>query len=72
MECPKCYSHKTHKYGHKIGKQRYKCNECERQFLEAKTERGYDKKTIPIRVGIVRIFVPFFLLPVPCSLFPLV
>ncbi|WP_424094965.1 hypothetical protein [Moorena producens] len=27
---------------------------------------------IPIRVGIVRIFFPFSLLPVPCSLFPLV
>ncbi|WP_293123266.1 hypothetical protein [Moorena sp. SIO4G3] len=26
--------------------------------------------TIPIRVGIVRIFIPFSLLPVPCSLFP--
>jgi len=45
MKCPKCHSHKTHKYGHQIGKQRYKCNECGRQFIEVKTERGYDEKT---------------------------
>ncbi|NEP69213.1 MAG: IS1 family transposase [Moorea sp. SIO3E2] len=45
MECPKYHSHKTHKYGHQRGKQRYKCNECGRQFIEVKTERGYDEKT---------------------------
>ncbi|NEQ09156.1 MAG: IS1 family transposase [Moorea sp. SIO4E2] len=45
MECPKCHSNKTHKYGHQRGKQRYKCNECGRQFIESKIERGYDKKT---------------------------
>ncbi|NET66763.1 MAG: hypothetical protein F6K63_21180 [Moorea sp. SIO1G6] len=28
MECPKCHSNKTHKYGHQRAKQRYKCNEC--------------------------------------------
>ncbi|NEO82497.1 MAG: IS1 family transposase [Moorea sp. SIO4G3] len=45
MECPNCHSSKTHKYGNQRGKQRYKCNECGRQFIEVKTERGYDEKT---------------------------
>ncbi|NEO49866.1 MAG: IS1 family transposase [Moorea sp. SIO4A3] len=45
MECPRCHSNKNHKYGHQRGKQRYKCNECGRQFIENKTERGYDEKT---------------------------
>ncbi|NEQ14500.1 MULTISPECIES: hypothetical protein [unclassified Moorena] len=44
MKCPKCHSNKTHKYGHQRGKQRYKGKECGRQFLEVKSERGYDKK----------------------------
>jgi transposase-like protein len=33
--CPNCYSEKTVKNGHiHNGKQRYKCHECGRQFVE--------------------------------------
>ncbi|NEO75923.1 hypothetical protein [Moorena sp. SIO4G3] len=34
------------------------------------TRTHCSKADIPIRVGIVRIFVPFSLLPTPYSLFP--
>jgi len=41
MKCPHCQSHKTHKYGHQRGKQRFKCNLCNRQFVEFLSPSGY-------------------------------
>ena len=45
MQCPRCNSTKISKNGHHRGKQRYKCKECNRQFLEFLTTPGYDHQT---------------------------
>jgi len=45
MKCPRCNSTKISKNGRHRGKQRYKCKECNRQFLEFYTTPGYDRQT---------------------------
>ena len=45
MKCPRCNSRKISKNGRHRGKQRYKCKECNRQFLEFSTTVGYDRQT---------------------------
>ena len=48
MKCPRCCSDKVCKNGHKNGKQRFLCKKCRRQFVEFRTQMGYDEafKTI--------------------------
>jgi len=48
MKCPKCFSKKICKNGHKSGKQRFLCKDCRRQFSESQTQPRYDEafKTI--------------------------
>ena len=41
MKCPNCQSNKIRKNGHRRGKQNYHCKECQRQFIEEHTKRGY-------------------------------
>jgi transposase-like protein len=41
MKCPKCSSKKIRKNGHRAGKQNYFCKECQRQFVEFYSPRGY-------------------------------
>ena len=45
MKCPKCNSTSISKNGHHRGKQRYKCFECDRQFLKFYTTPGYPRQT---------------------------
>ena len=44
MQCPKCSCNRVSKNGRHRGKQRYKCVQCGRQFLEGCKPRGYDHK----------------------------
>ena len=41
MKCPNCQSSKIRKNGHCRGKQNYHCQECDRQFINQYTARGY-------------------------------
>lgn len=41
MKCPKCQSSKIIKNGHRRGKQCYKCNDCDRQYVESPVTRSY-------------------------------
>ena len=41
MQCPDCGSQHIRKNGHRRGKQNYICVNCERQFIESYTSRGY-------------------------------
>ena len=41
MKCPNCQSSKIRKNGHRRGKQNYHCKECDRQFINQYTARGY-------------------------------
>ncbi len=42
MQCPECKSTHINKNGHKKGKQKYICVDCQRQFLDCyQTYRGY-------------------------------
>ena len=42
MQCPDCNSEKIWKNGYHRGKQRFKCFECGRQFIEFYKPLGYD------------------------------
>ena len=42
MKCPNCNSNLLWKNGRHRGKQRYKCFECGRQFIEFYKPPGYD------------------------------
>ena len=44
MKCPNCQSDKIRKNGHRRGKQNYHCKECDRQFIEQYTKRGYSRE----------------------------
>ncbi|WP_449271845.1 IS1/IS1595 family N-terminal zinc-binding domain-containing protein [Halomicronema hongdechloris] len=47
MKCPRCYSSKISKNGrHRGYAKRYKCQECDRQFLESYTLQGYSAGNI--------------------------
>jgi transposase-like protein len=41
MNCPTCQSSQIRKNGHHRGKQRYQCKNCDRQFLESYSAKGY-------------------------------
>ncbi len=41
MNCPRCNSSEIRKFGHQDGKQRFKCNECDRIWRESSTLIGY-------------------------------
>lgn len=41
MICPECQSEKVVKNGHRQGKQRYICRDCDRQFGTETSDRGY-------------------------------
>lgn len=43
MKCPRCHSEKICKNGHKNGKQRFLCKDCRRQFIQVRSQRGYDE-----------------------------
>lgn len=43
MQCPDCNSEKIWKNGYHRGKQRFKCKECGRQFIEFYKPLGYDR-----------------------------
>lgn len=43
LKCPRCQSERICKNGHKNGKQRFLCKECRRQFVEFRTQPGYDE-----------------------------
>lgn len=46
MNCPKCHSKQIVKYGHThYGKQRFRCQECKRQFVENPTRQPVDEHT---------------------------
>ncbi|XZF61462.1 MAG: IS1/IS1595 family N-terminal zinc-binding domain-containing protein [Gloeotrichia echinulata DVL01] len=46
MNCPKCNSKNIVKNGHThYGKQRFKCHNCERQFVESPTRQPIDLST---------------------------
>jgi transposase-like protein len=42
MNCPYCASNHIRKNGHRRGKQNYICVDCERQFIESYSKRGYN------------------------------
>ena len=43
--CPNCFSKKVDKNGHiHNGKQRFKCNECNRQFVEKPQKKVIDQQ----------------------------
>ncbi len=42
MNCPYCASNHIRKNGHRRGKQNYLCVDCERQFIESYSKRGYN------------------------------
>ena len=44
MKCPNCDSNRLWKNGRHRGKQRYKCFECGRQFIEFYKPPGYDRQ----------------------------
>ncbi len=41
MACPSCQSHQISKNGHHQTKQRYRCQDCGRQFVDRYVQRGY-------------------------------
>ena len=41
MECPHCHSKKTQKFGSVKGKQRYRCQKCNRYFQSHYEQQGY-------------------------------
>ncbi len=46
MNCPKCQSTQIIKYGHThYGKPRFRCQACERQFVENATRQPIDEAT---------------------------
>lgn len=46
MNCPKCHSTQVVKNGHThYGKQRFRCQECRRQFVENPTRQPVDEST---------------------------
>jgi len=46
MNCPKCNSNNIVKNGHThYGKQRFRCQECRRQFVENPTRQPIDEAT---------------------------
>lgn len=46
MNCPKCQSQQCTKYGHThYGKQRYRCLDCQRQFVENSTRQPINAET---------------------------
>ena len=44
MKCPNCQSSQIRKNGHRRGKQNYHCKECDRQFINHYTARGYSNE----------------------------
>jgi transposase-like protein len=42
MNCPYCVSNHIRKNGHRRGKQNYICVDCEHQFIESYSKRGYN------------------------------
>lgn len=46
MPCPKCHSARIVKYGRThYGKQRFRCQDCKRQFVEAPSRQPIDQAT---------------------------
>lgn len=52
MNCPHCGSENVRKNGHRRGKQNYRCKQCDRQFVQFYSQRGYseDVKHICLRM----------------------
>lgn len=52
MKCPHCGSQQIRKNGHRRSKQNYRCKQCDRQFVEFYSPRGYsdDVKQICLRM----------------------
>jgi transposase-like protein len=52
MKCPRCGSEQIRKNGHRSGKQNYLCKNCNRQFVESYSQRGYsdDAKQICLKM----------------------
>jgi transposase-like protein len=52
MKCPNCGSIQINKNGHCRGKQNYRCKSCGRQFVEARSTKGYsdDAKQICLKM----------------------
>lgn len=52
MKCPRCGSLQIRKNGHRSGKQNYLCKNCNRQFVESYSQRGYsdDVKQICLKM----------------------
>lgn len=49
MNCPKCHSTQVVKNGHThYGKQRFRCQECRRQFVENPTRQPVDESTLEL------------------------
>ncbi len=45
MKCPHCNCQKIRKNGHRRGKQNYICTDCDRQFIESYSPKGYSFET---------------------------
>ena len=45
MQCPECGHHHIRKNGHRRGKQNHICVNCDRQFIDHYSPRGYDDWT---------------------------
>jgi insertion element IS1 protein InsB len=54
MKCPNCQSNKIRKNGHRRGKQNYHCQECDRQFINEYTERGY---SLEVKENCLKMYV---------------
>ncbi|BAS58275.1 IS1 family transposase [Leptolyngbya boryana CZ1] len=52
MKCPSCGSTQINKNGHCRGKQNYRCKSCGRQFVAARSTKGYsdDAKQICLKM----------------------
>ena len=44
MKCPRCQSTHIRKNGHRRGKQNYQCKDCDRQFIESYSTKGYSSE----------------------------
>jgi transposase-like protein len=54
MKCPNCQSSQIRKNGHRRGKQNHHCKQCNRQFINEYTERGYPNE---VKQNCLRMYV---------------
>ena len=57
MQCPNCQLNKIRKNGHRQRKQNYHCQECDRQFIDRYTERGYSTEVKEKRAEKLEVWI---------------